>query len=432
MPTAQTLVIDTARVFKPLLFPSRYKAVFGGRASGKSHDRATAAVEWCVMNQGARILCAREVQKALRESAKQLIEDKIELFKVPGFRVLDDEIRTPGGGRIVFQGMNKQNSESIKSYEGFDVAWVEEAHKLSATSLQLLRPTIRKPGSELWFTWNPTRKADAVDAFFRSGNAPPGSIVVEANWSDNPFFPDEMEAERRHDLKHSPAYSHVWEGKYATVVEGSYYASALATAELEGRITDLTYDPLLERKAYWDIGIDDAMTIWITQRHKQRFHFMDYIEGSGQGLDYYVHELRTRGHADAECVLPHDGANRSQVTGKRFSEHLKDAGFRVRVVKNQGEGAAKLRIEAMRRLFPRIWFNDGPTAAGREALGAYHEKLDEQRGIGLGPNHTWASNGADAAGLACIDYEEPRATVKPPSERMVYSASEDAGTGWMQ
>lgn len=383
------------------------------------------------MHSGARILCAREVQKALRESAKQLIEDKIESFKVPWFRVLDDEIRTPGGGRIVFQGMNKQNSESIKSYEGFDIAWVEEAHKLSATSLQLLRPTIRKPGSELWFSWNPQRKVDAVDAFFRGGNAPTGSIVVKANWSDNPFFPAEMAAEREHDLKHSPSYRHTWEGEYATVVEGSYYAAALATAELEDRITDLTYDPLLERKAYWDIGIDDAMTIWITQRSKQRFLFMDYIEGSGQGLDYYVHELRSRGHADAECVLPHDGANRSQVTGKRFSEHLKDAGFRVRVVKNQGEGAAKLRIEAMRRLFPRIWFNDAPTAAGREALGAYHEKLDEQRGVGLGPLHDWSSNGADSAGLACVDYEEPRATVRPPTERTVYSAA-DEGTGWMQ
>jgi phage terminase large subunit len=373
----------------------------------------------------------REVQKSLRESAKQLIEDKIEKFKARGFRVLDDEIRTPGGGRVVFQGMNKHNSDTIKSFESFDIAWAEEAHTMTARSLQLLRPTIRNPGSELWFTWNPSRRTDAVDAFFRGPNAPARSIIVGANWSDNPFLPDEMKEERAHDLLHSPAYRHVWEGDYATVVDGAYYASALAVAEQEGRITDLSYDGMLERRAYWDIGIDDAMTIWVTQRHKQRYHMMDYIEGSGQGLDYYVHELRARGHADAECVLPHDGANRSQVTGKRFSEHLRDAGFRVRVVKNQGEGAAKLRIEAARRLFPRIWFDSTATEAGREALGSYHEKTDQVRGIGLGPNHTWASNGADSFGLACIDYEEPRATVRAPSERVVYSAGDDA-QGWMQ
>lgn len=348
------LHLKVSEAFESIWKPARYKACYGGRASGKSHALAQMLVVRCVQTPGTRVLCAREVQKALRESAKQLIEDKISEMGAPGFQIMNDEIRTPGGGRIVFQGMNRQTSDSIKSYEGFDISWVEEAHGLSKTSLQLLRPTIRKPGSELWFSWNPQRKSDAVDNFFRGENAPANAVIVPANWSSNPWFPPEMEDERQHDLKFSPAYQHVWEGKYATVVDGAYYAQALALAEQEGRITDLSYDGMLDRKAYWDIGIDDAMTIWITQRIKQRLHFMDYIEGSGQGLDYYVNILRQRGHESAEMVLPHDGAQRSAVTGKKFSDHLKDAGFRVRVLKNQGPGAASLRIEALRRVFPQI------------------------------------------------------------------------------
>lgn len=427
--TGRNLEIPTARVFRPLLEPARYKGAWGGRSSGKSHFMAESAVEWCLMRPGSRILCAREVQLSLEHSSKKLIEDKIRTFKAPGFTILDNIIRTPGDGVIIFQGMNKHNSDTIKSYEGFDVAWVEEAHKLSLTSLRLLRPTIRKSGSELWFSWNPSRESDAVDTLLRGEAKPQGAVVVKANWSDNPFFPPEMEAERQHDLQYSPSYRHTWEGDYATVVEGAYYANALATAMQEGRVTDLAYDPMLERKAYWDIGIDDAMTIWVTQRIRQRFHMMDYIEGVGQGLDYYAAELRRRGHSEAECVLPHDGANRSAVTGKRFSEHLKDAGFRVRVVQNAGAGAAMMRVEAGRRVFPRVWFNDKSTKAGRESLGAYHERRDDKRSIGLGPEHDWASHGSDSYGLACIDYEEPRATIKPP-EREIYRA--DGGShGWL-
>lgn len=428
----RNLEIPTPRVFRPLLDPARYKGCWGGRGSGKSHQFASMAVESCLLQRGTRGLCVREVQKSLKESAKRLIEDKIDAYKIQSsFNVLATEIKTPGGGLISFIGMQDHTAESVMSFEGLDWVWVEQAETLSARSLQVLRPTIRKETSELWFSWNPRRKSDPVDAFLRGEHPPPGAVVLRANWSDNPFFPPTLEAERQHDLKHSPSYRHVWEGDYATVVEGAYYANALAQAAQEGRITDLAYDPLLERRAYWDIGIDDAMAIWVTQRKGQRLYAMDYIEGMGQGLDYYVTELRRRGHADAECVLPHDGANRSVVTGKRFSEHLKEAGFRVRIVRNAGAGAAMMRIEASRRIFPRVWFNDSPTQAGREALGSYHERKDDRRDIGLGPEHDWASHSSDSFGLCCIDYEEPRATIKTP-EREVYRAmGDEANSAWM-
>lgn len=425
------LEIPTARVFRPLLEAARYKACWGGRSSGKSHFMAESVVEWCLMHPGARVLCAREVQLSLEHSSKKLIEDKIARFKAPGFEVLKNMIRTPGDGVIIFQGMNNHNSDTIKSYEGFDVAWVEEAHRLSPTSLSLLRPTIRKPNSEIWFSWNPTRKSDAVDAFFRGVHCPDNAIVVKANWSDNPFFPAEMEAERQHDLAHSPSYRHVWEGDYATVVEGAYFARELHDAREAGRLTQLALDPLLEVRAFWDLGIEDSMAIWIAQFNSRRIDVLDYMEGQGQPLAYYTRWLRANGYGGCLCVLPHDGARRGLSDATTFAQHLKDAEFRVKVVPNQGAGAATARIEALRRLFPRIWFDAAKCAAGLEALGSYHERRDDKRQIGLGPMHDWASHGSDSAGLMAITYEEPKASLKPP-ERQFFSADpSDAGTAWL-
>jgi phage terminase large subunit len=186
----------TARVFEPLLKPSRYKGAWGGRGSGKSHFMAGAVVEYCLLNPGARIVCIREVQKTLAQSARLLIENKIQEFGVGHlFRVLYDRIETPGGGLIIFQGMQDQNAESIKSLEAYNVAWCEEAQTLSNRSLALLRPTIRAEGSEIWFSWNPRRKSDAVDQFLRV-ERPDNAIVVKANWRDNPWFPTVLEEER--------------------------------------------------------------------------------------------------------------------------------------------------------------------------------------------------------------------------------------------
>lgn len=416
--TSQPREIDfpIARVFKPFLEPSRYKGAWGGRGSAKSHTFADLLIEHALYERGLLSVCIREVQKTLKDSAKRLIEKKLSdhgLGEADGFKVYENKVRTPGDGVIIFEGMKDHTAESIKSLEGFKRAWVEEAQTLSSRSLQILRPTIfRDETAELWASWNPRRKSDPIDDLLRGEHLPKGSIVLRANWSDNPWFPATLDEERQHDLKYSPSYRHIWEGDYATVVQGAYYATHLETARQEGRVTDLAYDPMLARYAYWDIGIGDAMAIWIAQRKGQMLYLMDYIEGVGQGLDYYVGELRSRGHDTAECVLPHDGANRSAVTGKTFEDHLKEAGFRTRVRKNGGAGAAMMRIEATRRIFPRIWFNEKTTAPGREAVGAYHEKWDANRNIGLGPDHDWSSHANDALGLCCLDYEEPRPNVR--------------------
>ena len=219
------LNIDTAEVFEPLLAPARYKGAYGGRGSGKSHNFAEMAIEHCLMNPGTRYVGIREVQKTLKESVKLLLEDKIIKFGLQEkFRILNDRIETPGGGTMIFQGMQDHTAESIKSLEGFDIAHVEEAQTLTARSLEILRPTIRKPGSQLWFSWNPRTSADPVDRMLRSDDLPPDAVVVEANWRDNPWFPKELEAERAFDKEANPErYAHIWEGAYEPQALGALW-----------------------------------------------------------------------------------------------------------------------------------------------------------------------------------------------------------------
>lgn len=425
------LDIPTPEVFEPLLYPARYKGAHGGRGGAKSHFFAGYGVFRAMKTPGFRWLCVREIQKSLKESAKQLVEDKIRTFGAKGFNILADRIETPGGGLIVFAGMRDHTAESIKSFEGFDVAWVEEANKLSAKSLSLLRPTIRKPNSELWFSWNPLRKADPVDALLRGAEPPPGSVVVQANWRDNPWFPPELETERRYDEAHSPhTYGNIWEGEYAGVQEGAYFTAQLRDAKAQGRIGRVAADPLVQVRACWDLGVGDATAIWVCQFVGKEVRVLDYIEATGQPLAYFAAELRERGWERALCVLPHDGARRDSVQAIKYEDHLRDAGFKVQTVANQGAGAARLRIEAARRLFPQIWFNETTTEAGREALGAYHEKRDDERLIGLGPEHDWSSHGADAFGLMCIAYE-PQKPPKPEGHQLYTVGSDDAANAWM-
>jgi phage terminase large subunit len=209
------LVISTPRWSLPLLEAGRYKGAHGGRASGKSHERAEALIERCIM-QKTDAVCIREVQRSLQQSVKKLLEDKINKLGVGHlFDIQQTVIRCPWGGIIIFQGMQNHTAESIKSLEGFDIAWVEEAQTLSQRSLDLLRPTIRKPGSELWFTWNPRYETDPVDVLLRGATPPPGSIVVEANYRDNPWLPAEMEMEAAYDRDRDPdKFAHIWLGQY--------------------------------------------------------------------------------------------------------------------------------------------------------------------------------------------------------------------------
>ena len=403
-------------MFEPLLAPARYKGAFGGRGSGKSHFFGGLMVEEHAATRGFHSVCIREVQKTLEQSSMKLIGEKLKQFGLgepDGFKVYSDCIATPGDGLIIFRGMQDYNADNIKSLEGFNRAWGEEAQALSARSLKLLRPTIRAPGSELWFSWNPKRKVDAVDVLLRGTGRPTGAVVVSANWSDNPWFPPELMQERLDDERDRPEeYDHTWDGDYEKVTVGAYYAKELIKAKQQGRIGRVAEDPLMSLYAVFDIGGTgakaDAVAIWIMQFVGREIRVLDYYEARGQPLATHLAWLRKHGWGRAEIILPHDGATNDKVHDVSYESACRDAQFSVRVIKNQGPGAASMRIESGRRLLPRCWFNETTTEAGREALGHYHEKQDEVRGIGLGPNHDWASHGADAFGLGCVVYEEPR------------------------
>jgi phage terminase large subunit len=418
-------------VFDPLLLPARDKGAYGGRGSGKSHFFAELLIEDCMTavhanGEGLRAVCIREIQKDLAQSSKALIEAKLAAFGLTqgsGFRIFRDVIETPGRGIILFKGMQDATAEGIKSLEGFRRAWWEEAQTATARSIALLRPTMRAPGSEMWWSWNPRRRSDPVDMMLRGPEIPSGARVVCANWGDNSWFTPELEQERLDCLRmHPEQYGHVWEGAYQGAGEGAYYARQLAEARSEGRIGKVAFDPLLTIRLFCDIGGTgaraDAFSLWPAQFVGREIRLRDYYEAVGQPLATHLAWARAKGYGPdrAEFWLPHDGATRDRVFAVSYESALREAGYRVNVVPNQGKGAAAARIEALRRIFPHLWFDEESTEAGRDALGWYHEKKDEVRSIGLGPEHDWSSHAADAAGLMAVAYEAPK-----QARRIVYS-----------
>lgn len=416
----RALEIPTARVFVPLIEPARDKVAKGGRGSGKSHFFGGLLVEDSLaepgdFGEGLRSVCIREVQKDLAQSSKALIEKKLSDFgltEADGFKIFKDVIQTPKDGIIIFKGMNDYTADSIKSLEGFKRGWWEEAHGASKTSIGLYRPTMRASGSQMWWSYNPRRKVDPVDVLFCGSERPSNAVVVTANWRDNPWFTAELEQERLDCQRINPDdYPHIWEGDYVSVVEGAYFAKQLRQARADGRVGRVAADPLMTLRAIWDIGGTgakaDATAIWIVQFIGKEIRLLDYYEAVGQPLDAHVRWLRSKGYDSALCILPHDGAQHDKIVQTTYEGSLRQAGFSVEVVPNQGAGAAMQRVEAARRLFPQMWFDAEKCEGGLDAIGWYHEKKDENRNIGLGPNHDWSSHGADAFGLVAISYREP-------------------------
>lgn len=398
--------------------PARFRGAFGGRGSAKTRSFAKmAAVEGLrAASSGVTgiILCCREYMNSLDDSSLSEVKAAIasDPWLAANYTVTEKTITT-NDGRVSFKFAGlRHNLGSIKSKARIILCWIDEAEEVSELAWVTLIPTVREANSEIWVTWNPKRKGSATDLRFR--HATDADVkIVEINWRDNPWFPDVLEAERQRDLRDRPEqYDHIWEGGYATVASGAYYAGLLLAAKQQGRICRVTPDPLMSIKSYHDIGgagaKADAYSIWIKQHVDREIRVLDHYTSRGQSLAYHVSWMRERGWGKAEIILPHDGTNANNVSGKTYGHHWADAGFNsVRIIPNQGAGAAKQRIEATRRLLPRAWFNAETTENGRLALGWYHPKIDEDRGIDLGPDHDWASHDADSFGLGCVDYQEP-------------------------
>lgn len=395
-----------------------YRGAYGGRGSAKTRSFAKMAAVWGIRfaqeNKPGVIVCGREFMNSLDESS--MAEVKAAIYSEPWLASMYDVgekyIRTKDRRvEFAFIGL-RHNLDSIKSKALIRLLWVDEAEPVSETAWMKAIPTVREDGSEIWVTWNPERKNSATHKRFRL-DPPTDSKIVELNWTDNPWFPSTLDKTRRDDMEKRPdQYEHVWGGDFVTVVEGAYFAKSLSQAKLKGRISDVSPDPLMTVRAFWDIGGTgakaDACAIWIAQFVGTNIRVLDYYEAVGQPLATHVQWLRDNGWGKAYCFLPHDGATNDKVYDVSYESALRAAQFDVRVVPNQGKGAAKMRIEAARRLFPSIWFNAKTTEPGRDALGWYHEKKsDDERNVGLGPEHDWSSHGADAFGLMCVAYEMP-------------------------
>ncbi len=405
------------------------RGAYGGRGSGKTRNfakmSAIRAFMWDAEGRSGQILCGREFMNSLADSSFEEIKLSIESepWLLDAFDIGDRYIRTKSG-RIYysFVGLDR-NIDSIKSKSRILLAWVDEAEPVREISWQKLIPTLREEDSELWVNWNPERKNSATHKRFRETQDPLFKIV-ELNWRDNPWFPDILQRQRIRDKENRPdQYEHIWEGDFVTVVEGAYYASSLSLAKEQGRIGRVSPDPLMAYRAFWDIGGTglraDACVIWIAQFVGREIRVLDYYEAQGQPLATHVSWLREKGYGKALCILPHDGETNDRVHDVSYESALRAAGFETHVIPNQGKGAAKMRVEAARRLFPSVWFNETPTEPGRLHLGWYHEKKHEL-GHGLGPEHDGSSHAADAFGLMCVAYEAPQEQAKPKAVR--YSA----------
>jgi phage terminase large subunit len=403
--------------------PADVRGAHGGRGSAKTRTFAKMAAVWGYRfgqaGQSGIILCARQFMNSLADSSLEEVKRAIaeEPFLAAYYDVGEKFIKSRDG-RIdfAFAGLDR-SIESIKSKGRILLCWVDEAEPVTAEAWSILIPTLREEGedwnAELWVTWNPKRKTAAVEARFRHAN---DNLIriVEMNWRDNPRFPEKLERERLRDLKERPdQYDHVWEGAYVSVIEGAYYAKSLTEARAQGRIGRVAPDPLMTIRLFCDIGGTgkraDAFVIWAAQFIGREVRVLDYYEAIGQPLSAHLAWCRERGYTKgkAQWWLPHDGDSHDKVFDVSYASALREAEYEVEVVPNQGKGAAMARIEAGRRLFPAMWFNEATTSPGIDALGWYHEKRDEDRSIGLGPDHDWSSHGADAFGLMCVVYEEP-------------------------
>jgi len=418
--------------------PARYRGAYGGRGSGKSRSFAVmAAIKGYQLAQAGKsglIVCGREFMNSLADSSLAEVRQAIaaQPWLAAYYAVGENYVRSRDG-RIAFAFIGlRHNLDSIKSKAHIHVLWIDEAERVSEEAWRKIIPTVREKDSEIWVTWNPESRAAATHKRFRESR-PHEARIVALNWRDNPWFPAVLEKERQADLLNRPeSYAHIWEGDFATYISGAYYAAGLAQARQEGRIGALAADPLMARHAFWDIGGTgaraDATVIWVAQFIGKEIRLIDYYEAQGQPLGAHLGWLRARGHAAARLVLPHDGATCDRVHDVSFESALRQAGFEVEIIPNQGAGAARLRIEAGRRLLPQMWFDAGKTEAGLQALLAYHEKRDENRNLGLGPEHDWASHAADAFGLMCVAYEEPQAA----GQRGRYNKrGGPAGGSWM-
>ena len=377
--------------------PARYKFIRGGRGSGKSWGVARKLLIRGAQ-QPLRILCTREVQKSIAQSVHQLLRDQITALGLGAFyQVLQTEIRGANGTRFFFSGLSDQTAESIKSFEGCDIVWCEEAQTITRQSWRILTPTIRKPGSEIWATYNPQLDTDETHQMAVIRPAP-GTVSIEMNWQDNPWFPAVLEDERQHAqaTMRPEEYGHIWEGKCMPAVEGAIYFDQISQAE--SRIREVPHDGALKTHVVFDLGFNDAMTIILVQKVSSELRVIHYVEGHQRTLADYSADLKAL-RLDGQPMnwgtvyLPHDGFATRHQTGRTDADVMRDLGWSVMQTPNM---PVEQGINRAREVFPRVYFNRDRTARLVECLKRYRRQINAKTNEPGNPVHDEFSHGADA------------------------------------
>jgi phage terminase large subunit len=379
----------------------RYKGARGGRGSAKSWSFAQALLI-LGSSKKLRILCTREVQKSIKQSVHKLLKDQIERLHLTSFyQVLEGEIRGRNGTEFSFSGLSDQTVDSIKSFEGCDIVWVEEAQSVSKRSWKTLIPTIRKDGSEIWVSFNPELETDETYDRFVT-NAPEDCMIVEMNYTDNKWFPEVLEKERLHAQATLPKaeYENIWEGKCMPAVSGAIYYDEIAKVESEKRIRDVPYDPMLKVHVVFDLGWNDAMAISLVQRQGSELRIIEYIEDSHKTLDHYSAELKKKNYNWGTLYLPHDGRNKDFKTGKSAEEIMQAFGWDVAITPNM---SIEDGIRLVRMTFNRIYLDKDKCDRLIQCAKRYRRSINQQTNEPGAPMHDEWSHGSDCLRYICVN-----------------------------
>ena len=400
----QTINIPTA--FKELFEPHRYKVYWGGRGAGKSVQFASA-----LLLKGAshplRVLCVREIQRSIKDSVHSLLANRITALGLAHFfEVTQNEIRGKNGTVFIFSGLSQQ-VQSIKSIEGVDVCWVEEANTVSEQSWRTLIPSIRKPESEIWVSFNPELRSDPAYQRFVL-NTPENAMVKKVSYRDNPYFSQTTLPEEMRLLKNSneEEYQHVYEGELKQFADGSIYQKHLKAARDEGRVCWFPVESV-PVNTFWDLGRNDSTAIWFHQQVGKEHRFIDYYEHRLVDLDHYARVLREKDYLWGDHYLPHDVEVKALGAGNRSRRDiLEDLGI-APIITVPRISSVEDGIAMVRDVFKSCWFHQEACEDGLNALANYQYQYDDKfETFRKVPLHNWASNGADAFRMFAQGYDD--------------------------
>jgi phage terminase large subunit len=389
---------------------ARYKVLYGGRGGAKSWGVARALLI-IGARKATRILCAREFQTSIKDSVHKLLSDQIFAMGLQDFyEITQTAIRGKNGTEFSFAGL-KNNVANIKSYEGCDIAWVEEAQTTSKMSWNVLIPTIRKEDSEIWITFNPELETDETYKRFVV-NPPENSIVQRVNWSDNPWFPEVLRLEK--DALYArdrEAYNTIWEGVCRQTVDGAIFAKEMQQAEFEGRITRVPYDPIKPVLAIFDIGWADATAVWFLQFIGMETRLIRYYETTQTTMSQILAKMQTFGYVYDILYLPHDAQNKTlAANGRSIEEIVRAAGYNVRIIDRTPITDS---INAARTIFPKCYFDRENCHEGLQCLRHYRYDVNPDTGtFSQKPLHDNYSHGADAFRYIGLMINEPKQVKK--------------------